>query len=107
MNLISERQFSLGYEKAAAERFLQKPFQLCLCPDASAGISALSANERSPRQEAIYQRHADQYSALQSLRSTTTLNLKEIEIHSREVMRLVTLIKQETVMASLMKKKLA
>ncbi|OAE03776.1 hypothetical protein A6A26_22315 (plasmid) [Pantoea sp. OXWO6B1] len=34
---------------------------------------------------------------LQSLISTTTLNLKEIEIHWREVLRLATSIKQGTV----------
>lgn len=50
---------------------------------------------------------ADQYSALQSLISTTSLNLKEIEIHWREVLRLATSIKQGTVTASLMLKKLA
>ncbi len=59
------------------------------------------------RQEAIYQRKADQYPALQSLISTTSLNLKEIEIHWREVLRLATSIKQGTVTASLMLKKLA
>ncbi len=50
---------------------------------------------------------ADQYPALQSLISTTSLNLKEIEIHWREVLRLATSIKQGTVTASLMLKKLA
>ncbi|ORM88454.1 Tn3 transposase DDE domain-containing protein [Pantoea allii] len=35
--------------------------------------------------------------ALQSLISTTTLNLEEIEIHWREVLRLATSIKQGTV----------
>ncbi|PHM66587.1 transposase [Xenorhabdus sp. KJ12.1] len=50
---------------------------------------------------------ADQYPALQSLISTTSLNLKEIEIHWPEVLRLVTSIKQGTVTASLMLKKLA
>lgn len=39
--------------------------------------------------------------------STTRLNLKEIEIHWREVLRLATSIKQGTVTASLMLKKLA
>lgn len=46
-------------------------------------------------------------SLLQSLISTTSLNLKEIEIHWREVLRLATSIKQGTVTASLMLKKLA
>ncbi|EHN94234.1 hypothetical protein ESOG_04694 [Escherichia coli E101] len=50
---------------------------------------------------------ADQYPALQSLISTTSLNLKEIEIHWCEVLRLATSIKQGTVTASLMLKKLA
>ncbi|HDS6532743.1 TPA: Tn3 family transposase [Klebsiella aerogenes] len=39
--------------------------------------------------------------------STTSLNMKEIEIHWREVLRLATSIKQGTVTASLMLKKLA
>lgn len=47
---------------------------------------------------------ADQYPAIQSLISTTSLNLKEIEIHWREVLRLAISIKQETVTASLMLK---
>jgi len=50
---------------------------------------------------------AAQYPALQPLISTTSLNLKEIEIHWREVLRLATSIKQGTVTASLMLKKLA
>ncbi|EDX6968404.1 Tn3 family transposase [Salmonella enterica subsp. enterica serovar Oranienburg] len=50
---------------------------------------------------------AEKYPALQSLISTTSLNLKEIEIHWREVLRLATSIKQGTVTASLMLKKLA
>lgn len=50
---------------------------------------------------------ADQYPTLQSLISTTRLNLKEIEIHWCEVLRLATSIKQGTVTASLMLKKLA
>ncbi|MGF6477692.1 TnpA family transposase [Pantoea dispersa] len=50
---------------------------------------------------------ADQYPTLQSLISTTCLNQKEIEIHWREVLRLATSIKQGTVTASLMLKKLA
>ncbi len=50
---------------------------------------------------------ADQYPELQSLISTASLNLKEIEIHWREVLRLATSIKQGTVTASLMLKKLA
>ncbi|WP_225381825.1 Tn3 family transposase, partial [Escherichia coli] len=45
---------------------------------------------------------ADQYPALHSLISTTSLSLKEIEIHWREVLRLATSIKQGTVTASLM-----
>lgn len=49
----------------------------------------------------------DQYPALQSLISTTRLNLKEIKIHWHEVLRLATSIKQGTVTASLMLKKLA
>ncbi|MBA8865528.1 TnpA family transposase [Pantoea agglomerans] len=49
---------------------------------------------------------ADKYPALQSLISTTSLNLKEIEIHGREVLRLETAIKQGTVTASLMLKSL-
>jgi TnpA family transposase len=64
----------------------------------------MSANQGSPRQ-AVYQRKADQYPAIQSLISTTSLNLKEIEIHWREVLRLAISIKQETVTASLMLKK--
>lgn len=40
--------------------------------------------------------NVDQYPALQSLIPTTSLNLKEIEIHWREVLRLATSIKQET-----------
>ena len=55
----------------------------------------------------MQQCQADQYPALQSLISTTSLNLKEIEIHWREVLRLATSIKQGTVTASLMLKKLA
>lgn len=50
---------------------------------------------------------ADQYPALQSMILTTSLNLKEIEIHWREVLRLATSIKQETMTASLLLKKLA
>nr|WP_279632107.1 Tn3 family transposase [Escherichia albertii] len=48
---------------------------------------------------------ADQYPALQSLISPTRINLKEIEIHRREVLRLATSIKQGAVTASLMLKK--
>lgn len=40
-------------------------------------------------------RKADQYPALQSLISTTSLNLKEIEIHWREVLRRATSISRE------------
>ncbi len=50
---------------------------------------------------------AGQYPALHSLISTTSVNLKGIEIHWREVLRLATSIKQGTVTASLMLKKLA
>lgn len=50
---------------------------------------------------------ADQYPAPQSLISTTSLNLKEIEIHWREVLCLATSIEQGTVTASLMLKMLA
>lgn len=48
-----------------------------------------------------------QFPALPSLISTTSLNLKEIEIHWREVLHLAASIKQETVTASLMLEKLA
>lgn len=47
-----------------------------------------------------------QCSTLQSLISTISLNLKEIEIHWREVLRLVTSIMQGIVTAPLMLKKL-
>lgn len=50
---------------------------------------------------------ADNYPALQSIISTIPLNLKEIKIHWNEILRLVTSIKQGTVTASLMLKKLA
>lgn len=50
---------------------------------------------------------AEKYSGLQSIISTTSLNLKEIETHWNEVLRLATSIKQGTVTASLMLKKLA
>ncbi|TCB96359.1 Tn3 family transposase [Kosakonia quasisacchari] len=50
---------------------------------------------------------ADKYSALQSIISTTPLNIKEIETHWSEILRLATSIKQGTVTASLMLKKLA
>lgn len=46
------------------------------------------------------------YSGLQSIISTTSLNLKEIETHWNEVLRLAASIKQGTVTASLMLKKL-
>ncbi len=49
---------------------------------------------------------AEKYSGLQSIISTTSLNLKEIETHWNEVLRLATSIKQGTVTASLMLKKL-
>jgi hypothetical protein len=48
---------------------------------------------------------AYQYPVLQSLISTSSLNLKEIEIHWRGVLHLVTSIKQGAVTASLMLKK--
>jgi len=60
-------------------------------------MCVLSANQRSPRQEVFLQRESRPIPALQSLISTTTLNLKEIEIHWREVLRLATSIKQGTV----------
>jgi TnpA family transposase len=47
------------------------------------------------------------YPGLQSIISTTSLNLKEIETHWQEVLRLASSIKQGTVTASLMMKKLA
>ncbi len=50
---------------------------------------------------------ADNYPALQSIISTTPLNIKEIKIHWNEILRLATSIKQGTVTASLMLKKLA
>lgn len=52
---------------------------------------------------------ADQYPALHSLISPTRINLKEIALHWREVLRLATSIKQGTVTvsASLMLRKLA
>nr|QTX14163.1 Transposase [Klebsiella pneumoniae] len=45
------------------------------------------------------------YQGLQSIISTTSLNLKEIETHWHEVLRLASSIKQGTVTASLMMKK--
>lgn len=50
---------------------------------------------------------AGKYSALQSIISTTPLNIKEIKTHWHEILRLATSIKQGTVTASLMLKKLA
>ncbi|HBS7338693.1 TPA: Tn3 family transposase, partial [Klebsiella pneumoniae] len=50
---------------------------------------------------------ADKYPALQSIISTTPLNIKDIETHWNEILRLATSIKQGTVTASLMLKKLA
>lgn len=47
------------------------------------------------------------YPGLQSIISSTSLNLKEIETHWHEVLRLASSIKQGTVTASLMMKKLA
>ncbi|RAW96813.1 MULTISPECIES: Tn3 family transposase [unclassified Photorhabdus] len=49
----------------------------------------------------------EQYPGLQSLISTTRLNIKDIESHWNEVLRLASSIKQGTVTASLMMKKLA
>lgn len=49
----------------------------------------------------------DRYPGLQSVISTTSLNIKDIEAHWDEVLRLATSIKQGTVTASLMMKKLA
>ncbi|CAI1031840.1 Transposase and inactivated derivatives, TnpA family [Serratia quinivorans] len=63
---------------------------------------------RDPHDNKLFIRwKADQYPALQSLISSTRLNLKGIEIHCREILRLATSIKQGTVTASLMLKKLA
>lgn len=50
---------------------------------------------------------AERYPGLQSVISTTPLNLKDIETHWNEVLRLASSIKQGTVTASLMMKKLA
>ncbi len=50
---------------------------------------------------------AEKYPALQSIISTTSLNIKEIKTHWHEILRLATSIKQGTVTASLMLKKLA
>ncbi|MEQ1975447.1 Tn3 family transposase [Xenorhabdus sp. SGI240] len=50
---------------------------------------------------------ASKYSGLQSIISSTSLSLKEIEKNWHEVLRLATSIKQGTVTASLMLKKLA
>lgn len=50
---------------------------------------------------------AERYPGLQSVISTTCLNIKDIESHWDEVLRLATSIKQGTVTASLMMKKLA
>ncbi|MEF8031694.1 Tn3 family transposase, partial [Escherichia coli] len=50
---------------------------------------------------------AERYPGLQSVISTTSLNIKDIEAHWDEVLRLATSIKQGTVTASLMMKKLA
>lgn len=50
---------------------------------------------------------ADRYPALQSIISITPLNIREIETHWNEILRLATSIKQRTVTASLMLKKLA
>ncbi|VFS55811.1 Transposase and inactivated derivatives, TnpA family [Kluyvera cryocrescens] len=49
---------------------------------------------------------AVRYPGLQSVISTTSLNIKDIEAHWDEVLRLATSIKQGTVTASLMMKKL-
>jgi TnpA family transposase len=50
---------------------------------------------------------AGSYPGLQSVISTTSLNIRDIEAHWDEVLRLATSIKQGTVTASLMMKKLA
>lgn len=50
---------------------------------------------------------AERYPGLQSVISTTSLNLKDIETYWGEVLRLAASIKQGTVTASLMMKKLA
>lgn len=50
---------------------------------------------------------ADKYPALQSIISTIPLNIIEIDTHWNEILRLATSIKQGTVTASLMLKKLA
>jgi TnpA family transposase len=50
---------------------------------------------------------AERYSVLQSVISTSSLNFKDIGAHWDEVLRLATSIKQGTVTASLMMKKLA
>jgi len=50
---------------------------------------------------------AELYPRLQSIIPTTSLNLKEIETHWHEVLRLASSIKQGTVTASLMMRKLA
>ena len=55
----------------------------------------------------IIHRKAELYQGLQSIFSTTSLNLKDIETHWSEVLRLASSIKQGTVTASLMMKKLA
>ena len=52
----------------------------------------------------LIQGKADNYPALQSIISTTPLNLKEIKIHWNEILRLATSIKEGTVTASLMLK---
>lgn len=51
--------------------------------------------------------NAERYPGLQSVISTTSLNIKEIEMYWDEVLRLAASIKQGTVTASLMMKKLA
>ncbi len=58
-------------------------------------VCVLSANQGSPRQEAVYQRESGPVPGASPLISTTSLSLKEIEIHWREVLRLATSIKQE------------
>ncbi len=50
---------------------------------------------------------AERYPGLQSVISTTSLNIKDIETYWNEVLRLAASIKQGTVTASLMMKKLA
>lgn len=67
----------------------------------------------APRVRALHDKRlfihgkAELYLGLQSIISTTSLNLKDIETHWIEVLRLASSIKQGTVTASLMMKKLS